>query len=187
MSSAPRDYVASALSGDAAAWAEVQRQHRDPLHRFCQRFVVDPTDAADAVQETFLKAWQHRDSFRGESSFKAWLYRIAQNLCLNRLRQRGAPLSLDDEQNPITQQMSAPGPSVAEKIIARQMLAAVLQRLKEPDLSIFLLHYQMGMTSEEISRQLPLEMQLSPEGVRSRLSRNVRATIEEIKREFNAN
>ncbi|MFD2672702.1 sigma-70 family RNA polymerase sigma factor [Marinicrinis sediminis] len=57
------------------------------LTSFCYRMLGSMDDADDAVQETYIRVWQRGDSFRQESSYKTWVYRIASNLCLDKLRQ----------------------------------------------------------------------------------------------------
>ena len=75
--------------GSAAAFAELTERHRRELHVHCYRMLASYDEAEDAVQETFLRAWRGRDSFDGSSLFRAWLYRIATNVCLD-LRRRGS-------------------------------------------------------------------------------------------------
>lgn len=57
------------------------------LTSYCYRMLGSIEDADDAVQETSIRAWQSWSSFRQESSYKTWVYRIATNLCLDKLRQ----------------------------------------------------------------------------------------------------
>jgi RNA polymerase sigma-70 factor (TIGR02960 family) len=83
---AEADAVATAArAGDEAAFAALVERHRRELHVHCYRMLGSFDEAEDLVQETFLRAWQYRESFAG-SQFRAWLYRIATNACLDALR-----------------------------------------------------------------------------------------------------
>jgi RNA polymerase sigma-70 factor (TIGR02960 family) len=80
--------VAAAVAGDERAFATVTERHRRELHVHCYRMLASFDEAEDAVQETFLRAWRHRGAFGGESLWRAWLYRIATNICLDQIRSR---------------------------------------------------------------------------------------------------
>ncbi|WP_199749112.1 sigma-70 family RNA polymerase sigma factor [Amycolatopsis sp. WAC 01376] len=71
---------------DEVAFAGRIEQHQRELRVHCYRMVGSYDDAEDLVQETFLRAWRGREGFEGRSSFRAWLYRIATNTCLDFLR-----------------------------------------------------------------------------------------------------
>src|SRR6266702_5391293 len=77
--------VATARSGDEASFGRLVERHRRELHVHCYRMIGSFTDAEDLVQETFLRAWRHRNTFEG-AGFRAWLYRIATNACLDAIR-----------------------------------------------------------------------------------------------------
>jgi RNA polymerase sigma-70 factor (TIGR02960 family) len=61
--------------------------HRREMHIHCYRLLANFEEAEDAVQETLTKAWQARDNFSAAGNARAWLYRIATNVCLDRMRQ----------------------------------------------------------------------------------------------------
>jgi RNA polymerase sigma-70 factor (TIGR02960 family) len=62
--------------------------HRREIHVHCYRMLASFDDAEDAVQEAFLRAWNARESFGGEGNLRAWLYRIATNVCLDQITRR---------------------------------------------------------------------------------------------------
>ena len=78
--------VTAAIAGDEPAFSALTERHRRELHVHCYRMLASFDEAEDAVQETFLKAWRGRSGFAGDTHFRAWLYRIATNVCLDMLR-----------------------------------------------------------------------------------------------------
>src|SRR6266498_153847 len=85
--------VAAAIGGDERAFSDLTEGHRRELHVHCYRMLASFDEAEDAVQETFLRAWRGRDNFDGSSLFRAWLYRIATNVCLDTLRRSSRRLT----------------------------------------------------------------------------------------------
>ena len=85
------DALAVVTSGDEAAFARLVQRHRRELHVHCYRMTGNFEEAEDLVQETFLRAWSRRETFEaheGGRLFRAWLYRIATNACLDAERKR---------------------------------------------------------------------------------------------------
>src|SRR5438445_2618876 len=83
------DLVARSAAGDRHALDELFRRYRGPAYRVAHRLLGHEADALDAVQEGFVKALTHLDSFQGRSSFKTWLLRVVSNAALDMGRQRG--------------------------------------------------------------------------------------------------
>lgn len=80
--------VAAATAGDHSAFSELFDRYRRELHSLCYRMLGSHEECEDVTQETFLRAWHKRESFRGHASFRSWLYRIASNTSLTVLEQR---------------------------------------------------------------------------------------------------
>jgi RNA polymerase sigma-70 factor (TIGR02960 family) len=78
---------------DESAFAALTERHQRELHVHCYRMLASFDEAQDAVQETFLKAWRGRSGFDGGTQFRAWLYRIATNVCLDMLRRNSRRIS----------------------------------------------------------------------------------------------
>jgi RNA polymerase sigma-70 factor, ECF subfamily len=92
--------VAAARAGDESAFATLVERYRRELQVHCYRMLGSLEDAEDIVQETFLRAWRRRDTFQARSTFRAWLYRIATNACLDALKRRPRPATSGAEANP---------------------------------------------------------------------------------------
>jgi len=88
-----------AMSGDERAFARLVDPHRRELTVHCYRMLASAEDADDAVQETLLAAWRALATFEGRSSLRAWLYRIATNVCI-RLAERRPPRVLSFDAGP---------------------------------------------------------------------------------------
>src|SRR5512145_3525065 len=78
----------AARRGDEDAYAELVAPRRAELHAHCYRMLGSVQDAEDALQEALLAAWRGLSGFEGRSSLRAWLYRIATNVCLRLIDRR---------------------------------------------------------------------------------------------------
>ncbi|MFF4986299.1 RNA polymerase subunit sigma-70 [Streptosporangium saharense] len=81
-------FIAAARSNDAAQFALITEPYRRGLQVHCYRMLANYEDAQDLTQETFLRVWRRRESFRGHATLRTWLYRIATNACLDFLDRR---------------------------------------------------------------------------------------------------
>jgi RNA polymerase sigma-70 factor (ECF subfamily) len=92
-----RELLRRAAAGDQNAFALLVQRHQGRIFNLAYRFSRDRQDAEDLAQEIFFKVWRHAGSFRGESAFSTWLYRLAVNSCLNHRQGKKArpePLTL---------------------------------------------------------------------------------------------
>jgi RNA polymerase sigma-70 factor (ECF subfamily) len=94
---------------DERAFAELTRLYRRELHVHCYRMLASFEDAEDLVQETFLRAWQKRATYQGRAPFRAWLYRIATNACLDFLaRHDRRVVELSAQREPLGKDVKVP-------------------------------------------------------------------------------
>src|SRR5262245_65368395 len=93
-----RELVKRAQKGSLAAYDELVRRYQERVYATIYHMTANHEDAADLAQETFIKGFQALKSFKGDSSFYTWVYRIAVNKTINFLKQRKnkSHLSLND-------------------------------------------------------------------------------------------
>jgi RNA polymerase sigma-70 factor, ECF subfamily len=77
--------VSAAAAGSREAFDLIVERHRRSVYHVCYRFVNNHEDASDLAQDAFVRAWRGLKNFKGQSALSTWLYRIAVNVCLNRL------------------------------------------------------------------------------------------------------
>ena len=171
--------AARAAAGDDSAFETIVRRYQARIYRLACRLTSD-TDAPDVLQETFLQVYRHLPSFRGESQFGTWLYRIASNAALmhRRARMRRAASSLEtflprfDDQGmhaatPAELQVAAR----ADELLDRQLLAKkareAIARLPDLYREAFVLRDLEEMSTADVARTLGVE----PATVRQRVHR----------------
>ena len=89
------EVVAAIVAGDPAGLAEAYDKYAVPLHSYCRSMLREAADAADAVQDTFLVATAKLHTLRDPGKLRAWLYAVARNECLRRLRAGNALSALE--------------------------------------------------------------------------------------------
>ncbi len=107
--------LAAARSGDQVAFSALVEPHRRELLTHCYRLLGSFQDAEDQVQETLLRAWRRFDTYEGRASIRAWLYKIATNVCLDTLKRRSRRV-LPPELRPASDPGGSPMPPVVEPI-----------------------------------------------------------------------
>jgi len=82
--------VRQCLAGDTTAFDVLVERHRRQVYQVCYRFVSNHEDASDLTQDAFLRAYRALHTFKGNAAFSTWLYRVAVNVCLNRVSAKQA-------------------------------------------------------------------------------------------------
>jgi RNA polymerase sigma-70 factor, ECF subfamily len=155
--------VAAAKAGDEPAFSKLVERHRRELQVHCYRMLGSLEDAEDQVQETFLRAWRRRETFEGRSTFRAWLYRIATNVCLDALDRQPRPAPQDPADIPWLQpypdRLLAPSADepdavvVARETIELAFLAAI-QLLPPRQRAALILRDVLGWSAKETAALL---------------------------------
>lgn len=164
--------LARAKRGELDAFEELVRRYEKRVYAVALRSSGSPEDAADIVQEVFLRAWRSIESFRGDSGFSTWLFRITMNLCVDFARHKQAQPQtqsmVDEEENERPMPDTAPTPEehLENRELGRE-LAAALEEISEEHRRIVLLRDVSGMSYTEIAEVL----EISEGTVKSRLSR----------------
>jgi RNA polymerase sigma factor (sigma-70 family) len=144
------EVVRAAAGGDRRAFELLYRRHADRVYGAVLRLAgFDHARAEDLVQEAFIRAWQKLDSFRHESSFGTWIYRLAVNTALMAIRARGAdPVSIvDDEHLP---EMADDPFCPAERDELERAIGTLPPRAR----AVLVLHDVEGWKHEEIATEL---------------------------------
>lgn len=156
-----QELVRSVQGGDLAAYDELVRRYQERIYATLYHMTSNHEDANDLAQESFLKAFHAIKSFKGDSSFFTWLYRIAVNKTINFLKQRKnrIHLSLNDldlnaENDPdlvalISEKNPRRDMSLTE---LQEKLNAAIQRLSEDHRLVVTLHDIQGLSHEEIGK-----------------------------------
>lgn len=166
-----RKWIDAAREGDQGAFEELVRLYEKRVLALTRRMCRNPEDAAEAAQEAFFAAWQGLRSFRGDSSFSTWLYRLASNACVDLLRREGkrqAAVSLDDGDLNLDLPASIPSPQEeAERRELRERIEEGLRALPPPLRAALVLREVQQLRYDEISEVLGLDIGT----VKSRISR----------------
>jgi len=166
--------VRSAKNGDLEAYDRLVRHYQERIYATIYHMTANHEDANDLAQESFIKAFQALKSFKGDSSFYTWLYRIAVNKTINFLKRRKnrIHLSLNDldlnaEHDPdLVALISDKTPRrEADLRELQEKLNAALLKLSEPHRLVVVLHDVQGLSHDEIAKV----MDCSIGTVRSRL------------------
>jgi RNA polymerase sigma-70 factor (ECF subfamily) len=168
--------VTQAREGDTTAFGELVRRYEGKIFRLAQHVTQNREDAEDVLQETFMKAYEHLEQFKGDSKFYTWIVRIAVNQALMKLRRRKTDKSvsldetIDTGEDTVVREIAAWGEN-PEQQLSREELGGILdsaiEGLEPLYRSVFVLRDIEELSTEETAEALGL----SVPAVKSRLLR----------------
>ena len=152
-----RAAVEDARAGDSGAFEALVLRYQTRIVNYASAMIHDAGAAEDVAQETFVRAWRGLGRFRGESSFKTWLYRIATNVARTQLDRRGRQAritdrSLDDEAEPLQAgDVQSPAPDAETTLVAREAIDRALAELPDELRLALILRDVEGLDYKEIA------------------------------------
>ena len=156
--------IEKVLGGDANAFEELVLKYEKTVYNLALRMVGDRDDASDMTQEAFIKDYGSLSSFRGDSKFSVWIYRITTNVCLDFLRSnsRKQQVSLTVSDDDEDAQLDIPDPEADPeqqliKKISMQSVEEGLKTLPDKQRQILVMRELGGMSYAEIGAALSLE------------------------------
>ena len=152
------DLVQRCLQGDNSGFDLLVKKYQRQVRSLCYRMVGNADDAADAAQESFVKAYHALEKFRRDAEFLTWLFRIANNTCIDLLRKRTKRQadSLDEpaaEINPLPSADASPEQAVLRDETDRLVHEAVLRLPEKYRAALVMFHFN-SMSIKEISEAL---------------------------------
>jgi len=128
------------------------------IYRYIMSMVHDTAEAEDLTQDTFLRAYRRRETLRDEGAQTTWLYRIATNVCLDRLRQYARRNPMESETDLDQMEVAEPDTPSLQTVIEQDEMSACIQNylndLSDSYRAVILLHDMHDLTSPEIARLL---------------------------------
>ncbi len=165
--------IKQAASGDQDAFAQLVEAYQKSVYNLCLRMVSNPTDAEDLAQEAFVKAWRGLQSYKFESAFSTWLYRLTGNVCIDFLRQqkRRSVISLTaSEEDAPELDIPDPEPLPEEQVLHRekqQAVADAMAKLQDSERLILTLRVVEELSYEQIAEAMDIKIGT----VKSRIAR----------------
>jgi RNA polymerase sigma-70 factor (ECF subfamily) len=161
-------FIAAARSNDAAQFALITERYRRELQVHCYRMLANYEDAQDMTQETLLRVWNKRESFKGHATLRTWLHRIATNACLDFLEKR-------NDRTPVPAELPGPDSEVRhlqpypdrmlpqdpqESVVARETIElafiVAVQHLPPRQRAVFILRDVLGWPASKAADALEL-------------------------------
>lgn len=163
-------WVHAAIEGDQDAFAEIVYTFQDAVYNLCYRMLSNRTEAEDAAQEVFLKAYNNLSRYDPSRAFKTWILSIASNHCIDQIRKRRMQYVSIDEPIPATLSLASDDPLPEQAALAGERSAEIQALLDElePDYRLaVVLRYWYDYSYLEIAEQ----MGTTESAIKSRLFR----------------
>ena len=113
--------IAACQQGDPRAFQEIFEIYKDRIYALCRHMAGNAEDAEDLTQEVFISAFKNIGGFRAEAAFGTWLYRIATNSCLGRLRKWAPERVSFDALSAVDAAPAAPGPNPEDMVVRKEL------------------------------------------------------------------
>jgi RNA polymerase sigma-70 factor (ECF subfamily) len=153
--SADIELAARLHEGDVTAYEDLYRRHGSRVYNLAYRMLGGAADAEDLLQETFLQVFRRIDSFKGEAALGTWLYRLAINLCLDRLRSKSGKADRQTSSVEDIREWRLPAAGGLEGgSVTRIDLERAIAQLPDACRAAFLLHDVEGFEHQEVGRML---------------------------------
>src|SRR3954451_1998449 len=146
------EVVAAIVAGDPTGLAEAYDRYAGPLYGFCQAMLREPADAADVVQDTFVIAAPRMSALRDPQRLRPWLYTVARNECLRRLRVRSVQAPL--EEAPEVPDEAADVAADLEKAELRALVREALPGVGPAEQEVLDLQLRHGLAGSEVASVL---------------------------------
>ena len=167
------DLLERARAGDVDAFAEFVRRYERRVRGVLARLLDDQRDVEEAAQDVFVQAWRHLDRYRAEAAPFTWLYRIAVNEALMRLRRKRLPVgALDDAAESAVVPESDPA-TAAEREFLLERVRALSIEYRAP----LVLRDLEGLSNEEVARILGISLAAAKSRIH-RARMQIRAELE---------
>lgn len=153
-----RDLVARCRRGERSAQEELYKRYSGRLYNIAYRVAGNAADADDLLQDIFLQAYRRLDSFRGEAALGTWLYRLAMNCCLDRVRSK---LGKQQQSTGFLEDLDTPEPAAPaswrpDTALDRIDLERAIAKLPPSYRAAFVLHDVEGLDHREVGQVLDI-------------------------------
>jgi len=170
--------MAAAIQGDVSAYRELVNRHVRGIHAFVYRMLGSRAEAEEVCQESFLRLWTSGKTYGARAKPSTWLYRVAHNLAVDRLRRRREAASEQIDEAPAS---GRPSLHLYDKQLAEAVQRALDQLPERQRAAISLVHYQ-GMSSAEAAEVLGIKLR-ALESLLARGRRQLRELLEPFQKE----